>query len=342
MKGKLLSILIAVLLLTIAFSGCSENKTDNTEEPKETVVIQQLIDNASMGDTIRIPSGTYHENIVIDKSITLIGENKNTTIIDGDEKGSAITINADNVKINGFTIKNGSGVPLGLAGIFFNSDYNEITNNIVSDNADGLHLNNSDYNIVKDNIFMNNIFGLVLSESHGNNVSDNYIQNPYGVGIFTGISILYSNENTFSKNIIIDNTGNGFFLYYSNNNIIIGNNISNNRWGIFLEGSITLDGNILLQGFNNSIIGNVISKNVYGITPRASSNLFYHNNLIENENQIGYMPEECQNVWNSSNKGNYWDDYKGSDINSDGLGDTPYIINGYNQDNYPSMNPFDI
>ena len=66
--------------------------------------IQNLIDEASDGDTIYIPSGTYYENIVIDKSISLIGEDKDTTVIDGRGRGNVVHISANWVNITGFKI----------------------------------------------------------------------------------------------------------------------------------------------------------------------------------------------------------------------------------------------
>jgi nitrous oxidase accessory protein NosD len=67
--------------------------------------IQEAINNASSGDTIFVRKGIYTENIVINKSITLIGEDRESTIIDGGATGNVISIKASNVTIKGFTIK---------------------------------------------------------------------------------------------------------------------------------------------------------------------------------------------------------------------------------------------
>ncbi|UCF12379.1 MAG: hypothetical protein JSW06_10135 [Thermoplasmatales archaeon] len=67
--------------------------------------IQDLINNASSGDTIYIPSGTYYENIIINKSISLVGEDKETTIIDGSGTGDVVYVSADWVNIAGLRCK---------------------------------------------------------------------------------------------------------------------------------------------------------------------------------------------------------------------------------------------
>ena len=93
--------------------------------------IQDAIDDAVDGDTVFVydDSSPYYENVVVDKRIILIGENKNTTIIDGNEGADTININSGNVNISGFTIKNGS------AGIRIENlpsyDNNVIYNNII-------------------------------------------------------------------------------------------------------------------------------------------------------------------------------------------------------------------
>jgi parallel beta-helix repeat protein len=143
--------------------------------------------------------------------------------------------------------------------------------------------------------------------------------NGSGVGILgiTGISLDYRSNVTI-KNIQIKNFYFGIWLRDSSNNIISGNNITNN----------------------------------YGITIYDSSgNTFFHNNLINNQNQIYLW--EASTTWDDGypSGGNYWSDYTGVDeysgVNqdepgSDGIGDTPYIIDANNKDNYPLMEYFII
>ncbi|RLF52019.1 MAG: hypothetical protein DRN11_01820, partial [Thermoplasmata archaeon] len=70
--------------------------------------IQDAIENASNGDTIFVYSGTYYENVVINKSIDLIGENVKTTIIDGMRRNKTVFILVSNVLVCNFTIRNGT------------------------------------------------------------------------------------------------------------------------------------------------------------------------------------------------------------------------------------------
>jgi len=109
-------------------------------------VIQWAIDNASSGDTIYVWAGVYHENVVINKSVTLIGNGTINTTIDGGTGGDNVLITTDWVNISGFTITNSSGSGIGLDSVqHCRIEYN----NISSNNGTGIWLVNSTYNMIK-------------------------------------------------------------------------------------------------------------------------------------------------------------------------------------------------
>ena len=96
--------------------------------------IQQAIDNASTDDTIFVydDSSPYYENILINKTLSLIGENHLTTIIDGNESnGHLICITAESVMLTGFTLQHSGGIP-NAACIIISSHHNIITKNHIT------------------------------------------------------------------------------------------------------------------------------------------------------------------------------------------------------------------
>ncbi len=114
--------------------------------------------------------------------------------------------------------------------------------------------------------------------------------------------------------------------------------------------------------FHDNLISNFTRANQFGIAigayyAVAENNIFYRNMLINNELHVGanWEVEGTGNKWDNGQVGNYWDDYTGKDINGDGIGDVPYIVEGrkgdgqgalvsfvFGQDNYPLMTPFNI
>ena len=138
---------------------------------------------------------------------------------------------------------------------------------------------------------------------------------------------------------IIDGNGTGSVITVTANNAVIsGFTIRNGDSGISLSYSN-----------DSTISGNFIKNNVVGIELIGSSgNTFYHNNFINNQKQA---EGSILDVWDDGypSGGNYWSDYTGVDqysgpyqneTGSDGIGDTPYEIDGNNQDNYPLMTPW--
>ena len=320
------------------------NAVHNLDKDIWYPTIQQAIDDADPGNHIWARSGTYHENIVINKSMTLTGEDMDTTIIDGGGIGSVVYVSADWVTITGFTVT-GSGSDIWEdAGIdLVNAQNCYIANNIVSsNNGHGINLDSSHYNTISDNIAnSNNNTGIYLGDSNDNVIEDNIISSNNG----DGIKLRISYDNTISDNIV-SNNNRGIYLESSNGNTIDNNTISLNiNEGIF----------IYWYSNNNIIANNNASSNGFGIRLYSSiGNLVCHNDIINNTVQA--YDDSGTNFWDNSypSGGNYWSDYGGVDNSSgfgqnesgsDGIGDTPYtnIEGGAGvQDNYPLMVPGEI
>jgi parallel beta-helix repeat protein len=203
--------------------------------------IQEAIDNAENGDTIFVYIGDYPANIVIDKSITLIGENREETIIQDGSDG--IFVFADMVTITNFTISHCGGF-WDKAGILVRSDDNRIYNNNIVDNG-----------------VLN---GIYLELASFNNVYNNLIENC----MYNGLKISYSNYNNISGNFISKNNGMGIILHDSSNNNIFDNTVTKSYWGgiNIYENS---NENLL---YNNNLIENDI-QNGYDICSNSWDNL---------------------------------------------------------------------
>jgi len=290
--------------------------------------IQDAIDDASAGDTVFVYEGTYYENPVIGKSIDVVGETKENTIIDSFSKFSnVVTINKDWVNISGFTIKNCEGIE--VAGLKVEANHCEIKEIIFSNNDPyGLSLNPSDYTTIKDNKFSDNRIGIYTKYSDFNTISNNDASENEQYGIVCA----YSSNNYIFDNKAISNGIIGIITNNCNNYYISKNTVnSNEQNGIYI-----LDSNNIMV-FKNNIINN----NIYGVNCEYSNNnIFYHNNFINNgQNAI----DDETNTWYNSilQEGNYWDDYTGGDCQGDGIGDTSYDIPGDgNQDIYPLMTQY--
>jgi len=241
--------------------------------------IQEAINDSLDGDTIFVydDSSPYVENLIMNKSIFLIGEDKSTTEIDGcyNYKLAVVKIMVDNVSIQGFTIKGGNEWwDYNYYGFQILSNYNNIIGNIIRNNNAGIQLGSevevcSNNNIIKRNIIENTGMGIVLDGS--------------------------SSNNTIFHNIISSNDYHGIFLRYGEciNNIISYNEISNNgQIGIWL--SVAKNYNIIQH---NSIINN--RNGVFIIN--SHNNKVLENNIYDNKNEISIL-------------GDFWDFIKGDSI----------------------------
>ena len=214
--------------------------------------IQDAIDNASDDDIVFVfdDSSPYFEHVIIDKSIQLIGENKKTTVINGNQTGDVVTVTSDQVTITGFTVmRSGRDFQDQNSGIKLLSNENTLT----------------DVNITF------NLFGILLQSSMGNTIVDNTINyNGYGIRFVDASSDNFILDNTlvswsFDFNIYLKN--------FCNNNTISGNNITNyDAHGIYVFGCE-----------DNSITNNSLVDCEVGISLVGSNYTVISDNFFQNE-----------------------------------------------------------
>jgi len=116
------------------------------------------------GSTVYVYSGTYYENVVVDKTINLIGEDRNSTIIDGGGSGDVVYVSVNWVNISGFTIQNSgsAGYPNYDAGVKIRSNYSIIIDNIVTGNNRGIWISANNNYVVDNEITSNNAQGIEI------------------------------------------------------------------------------------------------------------------------------------------------------------------------------------
>jgi len=280
--------------------------------------IQEAINQAENGSCVYISPNIYYEHVVVNKTISLIGENVSTTIIDGYPAGTIVTITADNVTIAGFTIQN-SGWGWYRNGIYvYRADNCEIKNNFLLHNCQNIRLNCSQNSRVSGNTIDGDGYGIRLINSFNCTASGNNVSSCIG-----GVHLQNATSCTVKRNYFTQNSQ-GVRLYspclY---NKIMANTVYNN----------TYDGMIEKMPPNETFFGNV----------------FFHNNFINNTHPFIY--KVSGNVWDDGypSGGNYWSRYNGTDLfsgthqdetGSDGIGDTPYAINSFDVDRYPLIHPY--
>lgn len=388
--------------------------------PRKSASIQTLINEAEEGSVIKIPPGVYKENVIINKPVILVGESKETTIIDAGGNGTVISIkNVNHVSISGFTIRNSCP---SCYGVFVKNSSNCVILDIkVVNNGRGIYLDRCRDGMVRDNVVTGNNQGinLVLCENItlrnntlkgnkynlavlGNHLSmffhdidttntvdgkkvyywvnerDKQIPLDAGyVGIVNSSNIVVKDltltgnyqglllaGTRFStlENLIISDNMEGIYLLDSHHNVVRNCTITKHReYGILLSSSknnlicnnkifeiIGTHGDetgagIMFESHDttaNEIVNNTISNNDVGVAALfGGANVLYHNNFIDNTAQVAFSALS-KNTWDNGVEGNYWSDYAGEDLNDDGIGDTPYVIDSDDQDRYPLMNPF--
>jgi len=299
------------------------NTTFNYDIIQAAIDAPQTLD----GHVISVDAGTYYENVVVNKSLTLVGENSSTTIIDGNGQHAYIVhMVADDVVMSGFTVRN-------------NRDY------------PGIHMENSSCCVIRDNLFVDIQYYAIctVNADHCLIEANNFSSSNGNWG--RGIQLRYSDNSTITGNqIMTQNDQYCIWLHNSSDCKIYGNWFANGVDGLMIEHSYGclvkknviencergIDIGLAVRG---EFVENLITSNYYGVEGEGDEWIFYHNNFINNTHHAYVSAGEGS--WNNTLEGNYWDDYTGTDSNHDGIGDAPYSIeHPPNKDNYPLMGTF--
>ena len=290
------------------------------DKPADFCTIQEAISNASPGDIVYVRNGTYHENIVLDKTLMLIGESRNTTVIDGKGAGTVIFVNTNNTIIKSFTIRN-SGERQDNewpSGIWLNNASNcTLLNNHVTNNTLGIMLYSSSSNLLKNNSMTANRynFGVLgwgpAHFNHDIDVSNTvdgkpiyYLVNCHGgeVPLDAGYVAVINSTNIMVKNLNLQSNYEGILFAYTHNSTITNNTSISNLHGIcliFSSNNTILDNTVAGKSYygfgiglsfssNNLVLGNTVTDSMYGISLAAlSSNNTVSQNSVANNSLEG-------------------------------------------------------
>ncbi|MBI4931471.1 MAG: nitrous oxide reductase family maturation protein NosD [Bacteroidetes bacterium] len=324
--------------------------------------VKQGILAANNGDTIIIKKGNYRErNIIVNKSITILGENY--PVIDGENKGQIFFIKANSVTIKGLQIQN-------------------VGNSYVEDWA-GIKISNAKNCVIKNNKLCNTFFGIYFAKSEnctvrGNEVTGTskneieagnaihlwycknmLIENNHLTGHRDGIYFEFVTESKIFNNISTKQIRYGMHFMFSHHNEYYQNKFTDNDAGVavmysnhiymhentFSDNWSPVSNGILLKGISDSRIEkNIFEHNTVGLYAEGCDrNEIKNNNLVKNGWAVKIMGDCSDNHFEENNitantfdvvtnsslshnlfERNFWSEYTGYDLDKNGTGDIPY------------------
>ncbi|MDT0678461.1 nitrous oxide reductase family maturation protein NosD [Zunongwangia sp. F117] len=328
----------------------------------EFISITEAVEKAKDFDSILVRNGIYKEyNIGIAKPLTIIGEHN--AVIDGENKGEIISIQANNVTIVGLTLINvGTSYTTDFAAVRVVKSENFVLRNLKLQRLFfGIYLEKAKNGKVLDNTIIGDAVdefssgnGIQLWHCRNVEVRGNKVQN-----VRDGIYLEFSDEISIRNNISSENLRYGLHFMFSNNDTYVNNLFENNGAGVAVMFSrfIKMQGNtfrknwgtasfgLLLKEINDSeILNNNFEENTVGINVEGSNRVNYFHNDFKNNGWALKVRGACYNnifkknnfLYNSfdvsynsklnDNKfnRNYWSNYTGYDLDKNGIGDVPY------------------
>jgi len=328
--------------------------------------VQQAVDAARPGDTVRIEPGTYLGNVVLDRKLTLEGVDH--PVIRGEGRASVITVKAEGCTIRNLVIEH-SGEMLAEedSGVLLHSNGNRVEHNELRDVLFGIYLYQSDSNVLLDNVIRGRAWlgmgergaGIHIWNSTGNTLTGNtiteardgmYLQNAYHTlvtrnrvhNLRYGLHYMSSNDNRFEDNQFYDSVA-GAAIMYSRRIEFRHNIFRHNRgfssFGILFQDSesCTAEENAFVDNavgiFMEALRASTFRHNLIAANDTAiqafssvSGNTFTENNFISNLSPIEVVGRTTETRWSEAGRGNYWSDYQGYDLDENGVGDVPFKI----------------
>lgn len=359
---RYINVFIPVLIFTLLSVNVSSGKDITVCSECGYKNIKSALADSEDGDVIIVKKGYYRENnIIIDKSVQISGEDN--PVIDLEFNNQGFVIKKDNVIIRGLEIRNISvSYVKDLSALKVeNSSGCKIENNFFYNTFFAVYLGNSDNCLIKGNKIQgfaqtesssgngihlwkcsnirieNNetsghrdgIYFEFVTKSHIiNNHSHNNLRyglhfmfsdsNSYRKNVFSengaGVAVMYTKNIIMEENTFVENWGPasyGILLKDISRSIIRRNKFIKNTIGIFMEGSDKM--NIEENEFRD----NGYAVKVFG---NCSSDTLIRNNFLGNTFDISTNSSRNENIYS----GNYWDKYRGYDMNKDNTGDVPY------------------
>lgn len=342
--------------------------------------IHEAITVAKSGDTIEVQPGVYIGNLVLDKEVTLVADGHAVIRGEGQASVITITAPGCTIRgfiiehSGGMLVDEDSGILLKSAhnrieqnelrdvlfGIYlFGSHYNQIVGNTIRGRAlpdlgergSGIHIWNAGNNTIVNNTIVDARDGMYLQNAHDSTIRGNRISN-----LRYGLHYMYSNDNVFEDNVFDHNVA-GAAIMYSRNIQLRRNAFVHNRgfssFGILFQGTdkclaednVIADNEVglFLEAHSHSVFrrnlvaGNDVALEMFS---SADGNTFESNNFIGNLSPLQIVGRSTTTFWNGPHAGNFWSDYDGYDLDTDGVGDIPFKIQNvfeHMEGNYPRL-----